>query len=46
MHLFPQTHYGFPCDCPSCSLEGPEGEEDDQERGEVDKLAARIEDLL
>jgi len=41
-----QAHYGFPCDCPSCSLEGPEGEEDDQERGEVDKLAARIEDLL
>lgn len=41
-----QTNYGFPCDCPACSLKGQEGEEDDFERAEVTRLAARVDTLL
>ena len=42
----PQRYYGFPCDCPACSLEGEEGDRDDRERAEVERLAAGIEHLL
>jgi len=41
-----QSHYGFPCDCVACSLEGEEKKINDRERKEVGSLEKRIECLL
>jgi len=40
------SHYGFPCDCVACSLEGEERKVNDKERKEVATLEKRIECLL
>jgi len=39
-------HYGFPCDCTPCSLQGEELRKNDAERREVDILQERIEELF
>jgi len=41
-----ESHYGFPCDCPACSLDGEESKRDDEKRGEVMKLEEDIEQLF
>jgi len=39
-------HYGFPCDCPDCSLTGDEAKKNDEDRHLVYKLDLQIDNLL